>query len=301
MRAADGIVQAREPVRLAAAPISWGVCEVPGWGFQLDHQQVFRDAVRLGLRDIEAGPPGFLPSDARAAKGALARDGVRVIGGFVTAVLHRPEGLEDALAVVDTRAAWLAALGSEVLVLAAASGRDDYDTPVELTEPEWTTLLAALPRVVEIARRRGLATALHPHVGTAIERSETIDRVLQDSDVPLCLDTGHIFVGGGDPARIARERPSRVGHVHLKDADAGLAAAVRERRIGYAQAIRLGLFRPLGAGAARIADVLAALRAAHYQGWAVLEQDIALASPLSEANDPARDIARSRDFANAGV
>jgi hypothetical protein len=45
--------------------------------------------------------------------------------------------------------------------------------------------------------------------------------------------------------------------------------------------------------------VLAALKSASYPGWAVLEQDIALAGAPSEANDPARDIARSRDFARA--
>ncbi len=286
-------------MKLAAAPISWGVCEVPGWGFQLDRDRVLQDAARLGLRDMEAGPPGFLPQDTREARDAIGRHGIRIIGGFVTAVLHRPERLDVELASVGTQCEWLTALGAEVLVLAAAAGRDDYETVAVLSEPEWATLLVALPRVVEIARRHGLDTALHPHVGSAIERPESIDRVLRESDIPLCLDTGHIFVGGGDPARIAREHPRRVRHVHLKDADAELVAGVRERRIPYADAVARGLYRPLGAGAARIGDVLAALKDAHYDRWAVLEQDIALALPPSEANDPARDIARSRDFARA--
>ena len=284
-------------MKLAVAPISWGVCEVPGWGFQLDPGRVLQDAVRLGLPDIEAGPPGFLPPDARQARETMGRHGVRVIGGFVAAVLHRPESLEVELAAVDAQAEWHAALGSEVLVLAAASGRVDYEAATVLGEREWTTLLAAVRRVVDIARRRGLDTALHPHVGTAIERPDAIERLLRESDVPLCLDTGHVYVGGGDPVRIARDHPSRVRHVHLKDADAELAAAVRERRLPYAKAVALGLFRPLGAGAARIADVLAALKSARYEGWGVLEQDIALVDTPTVANDPARDITSSRDFA----
>ncbi len=286
-------------MRLAAAPISWGVCEVPGWGFQLGPERVLRDAVRLGLRDVEAGPPGFLPADAAAAREVALRHGVHVLGGFVTAVLHRPERLDAELAAVDAQGAWLASLGAEVLVFAAASGRDGYDAPVVLSEPEWGTLLSALPRVVAIGRAHGLDAALHPHVGTAIERGEAIDRVMRSSDVALCLDTGHIFVGGADPARLVTEHPRRVRHVHLKDADGELAAAVRERRIGYGEAVKRGLFRPLGAGAARIAEVLAALKAGSYDGWGVLEQDIALAGAPTEANDPARDIARSRDFAHA--
>ena len=286
-------------MKLAAAPISWGVCEVPGWGFQLDRDRVLQDAARLGLSDMEAGPPGFLPKEAHQAREVTRRHGIRVIGGFVTAVLHRPERLEAELVSLDAEATFLAALGAKVLVLAAATGRDGYEEAAVLSDAEWTTLLGALPRVVALARRRGLDTALHPHVGTVIERPAAIERVLRDSDVPLCLDTGHIFVGGGEPVRIARDHPRRVRHVHLKDADAGLAAAVRDRRLPYAKAVTLGLFRPLGDGAARIADVLAALKAAAYEGWAVLEQDIALASAPTEANDPARDIARSRDFARA--
>lgn len=286
-------------MRLAAAPISWGVCEVPGWGVQVSRERVLDDAMRLDLRDIEAGPPGFLPADAREARDLVERRGMRVLGGFVTAVLHRAERLEAELAGLERQAAWLAALGSTVLVLAAASGRDDYDVPATPTADEWRALLAAFPRAVEIGRRNGLETALHPHVGTLIETAASIDRVLQDSDTPLCLDTGHVFVGGGDPVRIAREHPRRIRHVHLKDADAELAAAVRARRIGYADAVARGMFRPLGAGDARIADVLAALKSAGYDGWYVLEQDIALRGEPTEADDPARDVARSRDFALA--
>src|SRR5437899_2233973 len=137
-------------MRLAAAPISWGVCEVPGWGFQVGRDHVLLDAVRLGLRDIEAGPPGFFPTDTAGAREVTRRHAVNVIAGFVTAVLHRPERLTAELAAVDARCAWLAAVGASVLVLAAAGGGDGYDAPLALSEPEWSTLLSALPRVIEI-------------------------------------------------------------------------------------------------------------------------------------------------------
>jgi hypothetical protein len=35
--------------RLAAAPISWGVCEVPGWGRQLAPERVLAEMVATGL------------------------------------------------------------------------------------------------------------------------------------------------------------------------------------------------------------------------------------------------------------
>ena len=286
-------------MRLAAAPISWGVCEVPGWGHQLAPDRVLADAARLGFREIELGPPGFLPDDVAAARALLGRHGLRIIAAFVTAVLHRRDALDAALASIAEQARRVAALGGEVLVLAAASGRDGYDAPLALSEDDWRALFDALPRARDAASKHGLTVALHPHVGTAVETAEAIDRVVRDSDVPLCLDTGHVFVGGGDPLRLAREWPRRIVHVHLKDADAALSADVRERRVPYAQAVRRGLFRPLGEGGAHIADVLDALRAAGYAGWYVLEQDIALTDVPTEANDPVRDITRGRDFARS--
>ena len=36
--------------RLAGAPISWGVCEVPGWGRMLPPERVFAEMAELGLR-----------------------------------------------------------------------------------------------------------------------------------------------------------------------------------------------------------------------------------------------------------
>src|SRR2546430_17536801 len=62
----------------------------------------------------------------------------------------------------------------------------------------------------------------------------------------LCLDTGHYTVGGGDAVALAREAGERVGYVHLKDVDARLADAGPEGRMGFLDAVRDGLFRPLG-------------------------------------------------------
>ena len=49
--------------RIAGAPISWGVCEVPGWGYQLPADQVLRQMSEIGLSATELGPDGFLPAD----------------------------------------------------------------------------------------------------------------------------------------------------------------------------------------------------------------------------------------------
>ena len=284
--------------KIAAAPISWGVCEVPGWGVQLSPDRVLADAARLGFTAIEAGPPGFLPADARDAARTLDGHGLRCIGGFVTAVLHDPGRRDAELSSVGRQADALRAQGAELLVLAPATGRDGYEERLDLTAAEWGVLFDTLPLVEDIARRARLEVVVHPHVGTVIERPGDIERVLAGSHVGLCLDTGHAFVGGGDPAEIARRAGRRVRHVHLKDANGPLASAVRDRRLSYAAAVQQGLYTPLGDGDAHIADVLTVLREGGYGGWYVLEQDVALQDASA---DPLPAIERSLTFVSARV
>ena len=260
--------------RSVAAPISWGVSEVPGWGHQMPVHRVLAEMRALGLALTELGPPGFLPAgpDERAA--VLERYGLRAIGGFVNVVLHDPDA--DPERSLIQIVAGFAAAGIGVLVLAADLGQIGYDEKVEIGPAGWRTMLANLDRAAAIAAEHGLVATLHPHVGTAVERPEQVERVLSESGIALCLDTGHYLVGGGDPAEPAASAADRIAHVHLKDGDPELAARVRAGEVGYADAVAAGLYRPLGQGGARIADVVGRLESAGYRGWYVLEQDVRL-------------------------
>ncbi|TME65163.1 MAG: TIM barrel protein [Chloroflexi bacterium] len=282
-------------MKLAGAPISWGVCEVPDWGLQLAPDRVLEDMRALGLRATEAGPPGFLPADPAKARALLDSCGLRLIGGFVTAVLHESARRADELASVKRQAEWLAAGGSELVVLAPALAQTGYSGAAAIPEGAWPELVDGIDRVAEIADSYGLGVAVHPHWGTAIERREHIERFLDASAHALCLDTGHTALGGSDPLKVARDAGPRVRHVHLKDVDGALAARVRDGAVSYNDAVRSGLFRPLGEGAARIKDVLAHLRGAGYPGWYVLEQDVML--DADPAPGPPDWIARSAAFA----
>jgi len=263
-------------VKLAGAPISWGVCEVPDWGYQLRPDRVLADMRALGLGATEAGPPGFLPADPSAARTALQQHALGLVGGFVTAVLHEPKVRAAELAGVERQASWLADLGADVLVLAAATGRTGYSATAEIDDAGWKALFAALDEIARIAARHRLVLAVHPHFGTVIERKAHVDRFLAGCAHGLCLDTGHLALGGADPVEIATRAGDRVRHVHLKDVDATLGASVRDRVLDYAPAVRRGLYCALGEGSARIADVLALLRGRAYRGWYVLEQDVML-------------------------
>lgn len=279
--------------RIAGAPISWGVSEVPGWGHQLAPEAVLRQMRDVGLAAAEFGPEGFLP-DAPAEKAAvLAAHGLRAVGQFVPVVLHDAD--HDPLPGVRAAVDGLAAAGAGTLVVAAASGADGYDGRPPLDGAGWERLLANLDRIADAAAAAGLVAALHPHVGTLVESGEETGRVLDGSRIGLCLDTGHLVIGGGDPVEVAARRPERVAHVHLKDVRRDLALRVRTGALTYTDAVRRGLYAPLGAGDVDIAAIVGLLEARGYAGWYVLEQDTVLAAAPGEggAAGPLDDVRAS--------
>lgn len=277
--------------RIAAAPISWGVCEVPDWGWQDTPDHVLTEMREVGLAATEFGPEGFLP-DAPADKASvLATHDLAAVGQFVPVVLHDPQ--IDPTPVVQTAIDGLLAARATTVVLAAATGRDGYDARPELDEIGWTTLLRHLDELDDLAARQGLTATLHPHVGTMVETGEETARVLAGSRIGLCLDTGHLLVGGTDPVAIAREHPDRITHVHLKDVDESLAARVRSGDTAYMDAVRAGLFSPLGEGDVDIAAIVESLESHGYAGWYVLEQDTILEGPPTSGGKRAIDDVRT--------
>ena len=262
--------------RVAGAPISWGVCEVPGWGHQLDAGRVLTEMREVGLTATEFGPDGFLPEDPAAKAATLAEHGLAAVGGFVPVVLH-VDG-HDPLPGVDRALDSFLVAGAGVLVLAAASGAEGYDARPELDAADWKLLLGNLDRLADHAAGRGVRACLHPHVGTMVETADDVSRVLDGSSVPLCLDTGHLLIGGSDPVALAAQATDRVVHTHLKDVDRSWAERVQSGGTTYTEAVAAGMYRPLGQGDVDISAIVTTLERARYDGWYVLEQDTVLGS-----------------------
>lgn len=279
--------------RVAGAPISWGVCEVAGWGYQLPADRVLAEMRALGLRATEFGPDGFLPGDPAEKVRVLAAAGLAVVGGFVPLVLHDPA--HDPLTEIDRALDLLVSAGARVAAIAAVSAVDGYDRAAHVDPTDWPTLLGNLNRIAEFAEKRGVTAALHPHVGTLVEGPDDVCRVLAGSRIALCVDTGHLVLGGVDPVELVREAPERVAHVHLKDVDLAVAQRARRGEGTYTEAVAHGLFRPLGHGVVDIAGVVSELEASGYGGWYVLEQDTILTcDPKDEG--PVADVRTSLEF-----
>jgi inosose dehydratase len=282
-----------EQNRIAGAPISWGVCEVPGWGFQLPADDVLTQMSEIGLAATELGPEGFLPSDPDQLAETLASHHLSAVGGFTPFVLHQPE--VDPMHELTRLLPGFLAARAGVMVLSADSGLTGYDSRPELDDEGWARLLRNLDLVAERAAEQGVKAVLHPHVGTMVETGSDVQRVLEGSSIALCLDTGHLLIGGTDPAVLAGAVPDRIAHTHFKDVDLGFARKVQDGRLTYTEAVRDGMYRPLGHGDVDVAAIVEHLRSSGYDGWYTLEQDTILTEPPRDEG-PVADVRTSAEF-----
>lgn len=265
-------------ITLATGPVTWGVDFAdtptnPAWATVLD------DVASSPLSALELGPVGYLPEDPAELREALGSRGLTAVGSFVFEDFHAPARREQVIAVAERACAAIAAAGGTVLVMidrpgeerVATAGRSDAAR--RLTTAEWAAMLTTVDEVAAIARDHGLRPAFHPHAGGFVEFADELERLLADSSLGLCLDTGHAAYAGLDPAEAVRAYGSRLVHVHLKDVRRDVLARVERERLSFWDAISAGIFCPLGDGVVDVGAVLTALGEIGYGGFATIEQD----------------------------
>ncbi len=286
--------------RLAGAPISWGVCEVPGWGIMLPRERVLSEMRELGLKATELGALGYLGDQPGEIQALLSQSSLGAVGGFVPLTLHDPAKRAKAEQDAERAARLLGGAGGSYFVTAVVVD-EAWSTPFELDARQWDEVAAQLALVDQVCARHNLRQVLHPHVGTLVERAEHVQEVLSRSDVSWCLDTGHLAIGGVGPVSFATDHADRVQLVHLKDVDLSLAPAVLRHEMSLLDATRSGLFRALGQGNVDVAAVVAALEGRGYAGWYVLEQDTTIEGADAGSANPSADVKLSIDYLRGAV
>ena len=291
------------PIRIATAPVSWGILEVEGWGKQRPYGEVLDEIVKAGYTGTELGPYGFLPTDPKQLKSELAKRNLPLLGAFTPLPLAHAGQHDAALQSAMEVARLLAPAGAMLLVLAdeMSSARMAVAGSVDegrdgMNASQWDGAARLLDRVARAGRELGLSSVFHHHCGTYIETPGEVERLLAMTDpqmLGLCLDTGHYVYGGGDPVDCARRHGKRIRHLHLKDVKPPVLERVRRERIPYLDAIRMGVFCELGQGGVNLTGVIHELTAAGFDGWAVFEQDV---DPTQPGCNPLESATRSRNY-----
>ena len=262
--------------RVATAPISWGVCEMPGWGYQLPVDRVLAEMSAAGFTHTELGSLGYLPTDPERLCTTLDAYGLRLLGGFVPLVLHDPDRAAETRAAAERWAELIGGAGGRFFVTCAVSHPDHWRQRL-LDNSEWASLCRFLAEIDALVGAHGLEQVFHPHFGSLVETDAELTRVLEGSDVSLVLDTAHVTIGGTDVVELLDSYAHRVGLVHLKDLDPALGARLTAGELSLMEAVQHGLFPPLGRGGVAISEIVARLEESGRDLWYVLEQDAAIA------------------------
>jgi len=133
-------------------------------------------------------------------------------------------------------------------------------------------------------------------VGTYVETEEEVQHLLDMTDpgeVGLCYDVGHMLYGGGDVMRVMDRYGDRIQYVHLKDVDPAVLERSRRERLGFADALLLGIFTEFGTGSMDFGRFFQALDGVDYNGWIIVEQDTTKTTPYESAKTN-RDYLRHR-------
>lgn len=276
-----GIVVANAPVSYGAFELTVGIDpNVP------DGVHVLDEVAGAGYGGIDLGPVGYLGSGAELGERLAARH-LGLAGAYLELPYADREALheilpmlDDMLDTFDAAAPYrvgpaprptLADSGSEAR--RARPGQSVSNPGMGLDADGWRRFGAGLGEVLARCRDRGYEPTFHHETGTYVEAPWEIDRVLDVSDIGLCLDTGHLLIGGGDPVAAVSRWGSRINQVHLKDARRSVMAEIIADGAPVTAIWSREAFPALGEGDLDADGVLAALGAIRYSGWLVVEQD----------------------------
>ncbi|MFB9758664.1 myo-inosose-2 dehydratase [Ectobacillus funiculus] len=278
-------------IKLGIAPIAWTNDDLPELGGENTFEQCVSEMALAGFTGSEVG--NKYPRNTEVLKKALSLRGLQIASAWFSAFLTTKPLEETVEAFIEHRD-FLHAMGAKVIVVSeqgkSVQGQavPVYKAKPVFTEEEWKLLVAGLHRLGELAAEKDMAIVFHHHMGTGIQTTEEIDKLMELTDpnlVSLLFDTGHLVFSGEDPIHVLKKHLPRIKHVHLKDIRPEVVARVKEEDLSFLQAVKAGAFTVPGDGSIEFDEVFTTLAASDYTGWFVVEaeQDPAVANPLEYA------------------
>ncbi len=299
-------------ISIATAPCCWGVDDVrnpdlPPW------ERVFDEAAAAGYKGLELGPCGYVPLDLERVSAALDERGLSIVAGTIFDDLVSPSNRENLLRQTEEICGFITSLppvarsegqrfpAPYLTVMDWGHDERDYaaghsETALRLDEAAWAGMIANIEAIANLARsRHGVRAVIHPHAGGYIEFADEIRRL--SHDVPqetagLCLDTGHIFYAGMDPARTLEQYADWLDYIHFKDIDLRVVSNVMGRRIRFFEACAEGVMCPIGRGVIDYPAIRSLLSRIGYQGFITVEQE----RDPRNADGSLADVKASRDY-----
>jgi inosose dehydratase len=288
----------------ASAPDSWGVLDYPGPSWEQSYEKMLDEMVDAGYTGTELGPYGFFPSDPEILQPQLTKRKLKLLGSFVPVRMGDPAAGAAVLERIRKAGRLLAALQAPFLVMAddqsaernAFSGRANDPGCPTLTVEQWRHVGKVVADSERVANEFGLDLVFHPHVATYVETPDECERFFDatsNTNIGLCLDTGHCLYGQGNSVTEADKYKNKLRLVHIKDCDVAVLQKSRHNKWTFEEAIEHKVFTVIGQGDIDFPAFFRTLAKNGYSGWSVVEQDVKFGD---SAIRPAESVAASLKY-----
>ncbi|HET9475434.1 MAG TPA: myo-inosose-2 dehydratase [Steroidobacteraceae bacterium] len=273
-------------IRIGINPLTWTNDDLPSLGAETSLETCLREAREAGFTGVELG--NKFPRQASVLAPILRAHDLELVSGWYSGRLLERD-VDAEWSAMRPHFELLHALRCEVMVFAEVSRctHGDQLAPLSqrphLPEGQWSRFGERLSALAHRMQGEGLRMAYHHHMGTVVQSTQDIDRMMSNTSeaVGLLLDTGHLTYAGGDPAQVAARYAARIVHVHCKDVRKNVLDRSRNRDASFLNAVLDGVFTVPGDGMVDYPRVLRPIAQSGYQGWLVVEaeQDPAVAIP----------------------
>lgn len=273
-----------ERIRIGINPIGWSNDDLPWLGADVPLDLILREGAAIGYEGFELN--GKFPRDPAQLHRVLSAHGMALVSGWYCGRLAR-RTVEEEIAAIGPHLALLSANDARILVYGETADsiqgerRPLIERPCFRSVDEWRDYTGKVTALARYTLEHGVRLAYHHHMGAYVQSPADIDILMASSgeEVGLLLDTGHCFLGGGDPLTLVREHIDRICHVHCKDVRAAVAELARNQCWSFPDCIVNGVFTVPGDGDLDFPALVSALLAGCYRGWLVVEaeQDPAVA------------------------
>lgn len=242
------------------------LARIQGWGFKYADVTDNTDGACLG---VEFGFTAVASLDANPfdLKRMFEKHGLTITSFCAHANLLDPTApwrYGTAQIIKAVRAA--AAIGVKHVITTEGDPKTDFGHHLSEKEALFT-IREKLYEPLRVAADYGVKILLEPHgkYTDSVDHMEKILELCNSDALGINLDTGNLWLGGGDPVEMVKRLGSKIEHVHWKDWPAEMEAK-RGQMYGAGMAVI-----PLGSGVVDIQGTFQALVHAGFDGYTTLE------------------------------
>lgn len=266
-------------VKIGTAPDSWGVW-FPENEKQIDWERCMNEMAESGYQGIELGPWGYLPNEYEKLKNELEKRNLELTATTLVGDLMSKEKTREMMDLLDEMATLQLQFESAKYVVLIDDCYTDLFTgnlvrPRTLNDAEWSNFINNILKIRDYAKiQYGLEVVFHPHAQSHIETEEQIQRLLDDTDINLCLDTGHHAYADGDPVAFMKKHHKRIPYLHVKSCDLKVREKMQRENWPFAKAVSNDIMCEPELGVVDMKAFVEVLESIDFQGWAIVEQDM---------------------------